>query len=74
MWRMVMHRDEVADIWEDDADEGVAIKEVVDEGRARIDDVVLMRGQYFNEGIAKVLRVVTEIPTGSLGQTKRPVH
>jgi hypothetical protein len=42
---MVMHGDEVADIWEDDADEGVAVEEVVDEGRVRIDDVVLMRGQ-----------------------------
>jgi hypothetical protein len=45
MWRMVMHGDEVADIWEDDVDEGVAVEEVVDEGRVRIEDVVLMRGQ-----------------------------
>jgi hypothetical protein len=35
-----MHEDEVADIWEG---EGVAVDEVVDEVRVRIDDVVLMR-------------------------------
>jgi hypothetical protein len=37
---MVMHEDEVADIWED---EGVAVDEVVDEVRVRIDVVVLKR-------------------------------
>jgi hypothetical protein len=42
---MVMHGDEVAVIGEDDVDEGVAVEEVVDEGRVRIDDVGLMRGR-----------------------------